>query len=192
MDRNNYCHPTREDLLVIFNITWQRANLYRRKTLLTHIGDYDEKEGRFFSLLNKNYSNNDRLFIKNCLAKLDKKRERLKKQHYYLKKIYQERNNAEEKGVEYKQVEYDKERIREIPITRVLTLFGHNVKYKSHDNVFYNCMFHNEKTPSFCVTPSKNLYHCHGCHAGGDVISLYQHLQGCSFPQALKELNNLI
>jgi hypothetical protein len=190
-ETNPYRHPTREQVLEIFGVTWQQANLHQRKNLLTRIEALDEKEGRWLSLLNQ-AGPNERWFITDRLHFLGINREQLNKQHNYLKAVYRDRSQAEEKGEEYKTVEYDKDRIREIPITRILTMFGHNPQIKSHDNVFYNCMFHNEKTPSFCVTPSKNLYHCHGCHAGGDVFNLYQHLAGCSFPQTLKELNNLI
>jgi len=50
------------------------------------------------------------------------------------------------------------------------------------------CPFHGEKTPSFQVNPTKGLYHCHGCGAGGDVIRFVQEIERIDFPTALKLL----
>ncbi len=50
------------------------------------------------------------------------------------------------------------------------------------------CPFHNEKTPSFTVNEEKGLYHCFGCHAGGDMIKFIQEIEGITYPEALKKL----
>lgn len=50
------------------------------------------------------------------------------------------------------------------------------------------CPFHQEKTPSFIVTPRKGSWHCFGCQKGGDVISFIQEIEGLEFPAALKLL----
>jgi DNA primase len=50
------------------------------------------------------------------------------------------------------------------------------------------CPFHAEKTPSFTVDEDKQLYHCFGCNAGGDVFSLVMDKEQISFPEALKYL----
>jgi DNA primase len=50
------------------------------------------------------------------------------------------------------------------------------------------CPFHSEKTPSFTVDEDKQLYHCFGCNAGGDVFSLVMEKEQLSFPEALKHL----
>jgi len=50
------------------------------------------------------------------------------------------------------------------------------------------CPFHSEKTPSFTVDEDKQLYHCFGCNAGGDVFSLVMEKEQLSFPEALKYL----
>jgi len=50
------------------------------------------------------------------------------------------------------------------------------------------CPFHNEKTPSFSVAPSKQIYHCFGCNKGGNVFSFLMDYQKISFPEAVKFL----
>lgn len=50
------------------------------------------------------------------------------------------------------------------------------------------CPFHNEKTPSFNVVPTRQIYHCFGCGAGGDVFGFLQKTRGVSFVEAVKEL----
>ncbi|OGY35248.1 MAG: DNA primase [Candidatus Andersenbacteria bacterium RIFCSPHIGHO2_12_FULL_45_11] len=50
------------------------------------------------------------------------------------------------------------------------------------------CPFHQEKTPSFIVTPRKGSWHCFGCQKGGDVITFIQEIEGLEFPAALKLL----
>ena len=47
------------------------------------------------------------------------------------------------------------------------------------------CPFHEEKTPSFTVNPSKQYYHCFGCGAHGDVVDFIKKRRGCSFKEAL-------
>jgi len=50
------------------------------------------------------------------------------------------------------------------------------------------CPFHNEKTPSFTVSPSKQFYHCFGCGAHGTAIGFVMEYQGIGFVDAVKEL----
>ncbi len=50
------------------------------------------------------------------------------------------------------------------------------------------CPFHNEKTGSFNVIPTKQIYHCFGCGAGGDVFTFLQKTRGVAFIDAVKEL----
>jgi DNA primase len=50
------------------------------------------------------------------------------------------------------------------------------------------CPFHNEKSPSFTVSPTKQFYHCFGCGAHGTAISFVMEYQGMGFVDAIKEL----
>ena len=48
------------------------------------------------------------------------------------------------------------------------------------------CPFHNEKTPSFVVSPSKGVYKCFGCGKGGNAVTFVMEHEGVSYPEALK------
>lgn len=52
------------------------------------------------------------------------------------------------------------------------------------------CPFHNERTPSFIVSPAKNFCHCFGCGKGGDPIRFLMELNNYSYPEALMHLAN--
>ncbi|MCX6831810.1 MAG: CHC2 zinc finger domain-containing protein, partial [candidate division Zixibacteria bacterium] len=55
-------------------------------------------------------------------------------------------------------------------------------------NYWGKCPFHNEKTPSFSVSPDKQIYYCFGCHKGGNVFSFIMEFDKVAFPDALKLL----
>ncbi|RAV21747.1 DNA primase [Paenibacillus contaminans] len=50
------------------------------------------------------------------------------------------------------------------------------------------CPFHSEKTPSFTVTPEKQIYYCYGCHAGGNAIHFVMEIEGFSFGEAVRQM----
>ena len=59
---------------------------------------------------------------------------------------------------------------------------------KAGKNLHACCPFHNEKTPSFTVSPDKQFYHCFGCGAHGTAIGFLMEYDQMSFPEAIHEL----
>ncbi|HGZ71250.1 MAG TPA: DNA primase, partial [Nitratifractor sp.] len=59
---------------------------------------------------------------------------------------------------------------------------------KSGANFKANCPFHGEKTPSFVVSPQKQIFHCFGCGAGGDAIKFVMDIEKLSYPEAIEKL----
>lgn len=71
----------------------------------------------------------------------------------------------------------------------IVDVLGSYIKLeKSGANFKARCPFHNEKTPSFMVSPSRNSYYCFGCQASGDIFSFVQEFEKLDFVGALKLL----
>jgi DNA primase len=64
----------------------------------------------------------------------------------------------------------------------------HVVLKKSGSNYMGLCPFHNERSPSFAVSEPKQLYSCHGCKKGGDLVTFTMEIHGLSFMEAVEEL----
>lgn len=85
---------------------------------------------------------------------------------------------------------YSEDLIEEVrsrnPIAEVISGY---VKLEKRGSVYFGlCPFHNEKTPSFSVTPGKNMYYCYGCGAGGDVFHFLMEYENFTFSEAVQEL----
>ncbi len=61
---------------------------------------------------------------------------------------------------------------------------------KSGANFKANCPFHGEKTPSFVVSPQKQIFHCFGCGIGGDAIKFVMEYEKLNYPEAIEKLAN--
>ena len=71
----------------------------------------------------------------------------------------------------------------------IVDIIGEYVDLKKAGSSYKGlCPFHNEKTPSFTVDKKKQLFHCFGCGAGGDVVSFIMQKEGLSYPDSLKYL----
>jgi DNA primase len=62
------------------------------------------------------------------------------------------------------------------------------LKKAGADRMVGLCPFHQEKTPSFGISPSKQLYYCHGCGVGGDAIKFIRELEHLSYVEAVERL----
>lgn len=73
--------------------------------------------------------------------------------------------------------------------TDIVGLIGEYVKLKRTGKSFVGlCPFHQEKTPSFNVSPDRQVYHCFGCGESGNVISFVMNYENVTFPEAVKRL----
>lgn len=76
--------------------------------------------------------------------------------------------------------------------TDLVRLISEHVALKKAGRNFKGlCPFHQEKTPSFIVSPEKQIFHCFGCHAGGDAFSFLEKVEGISFVDAVAQLAEL-
>ena len=76
-------------------------------------------------------------------------------------------------------------------IARVEEVIGDFINLRRRGvNMIGNCPFHDEKTPSFTVSPSKNIYKCFGCGKGGDSVRFIMDHEKISFPESIRFLAN--
>ena len=69
----------------------------------------------------------------------------------------------------------------------IVRVVGEYVRLKKSGANFTGlCPFHQEKTPSFAVHPVKQIYHCFGCGAGGDVFKFVMEMEKSTFPEAIR------
>lgn len=73
--------------------------------------------------------------------------------------------------------------------TDILDVVSHYLTLKKRGQNYVGlCPFHHEKTPSFVVSPAKQLFHCFGCGAGGDVFGFLMKTDSLAFPEAVRVL----
>ena len=85
---------------------------------------------------------------------------------------------------------YSDEIIEEVRQTNdIVDVISQYVRLKrSGRNYFGLCPFHNEKSPSFSVSPEKQIFHCFGCGVGGNVFTFLTKIEGINFVEAVQQL----
>ena len=71
----------------------------------------------------------------------------------------------------------------------IVELIGERIQIKKAGRNFKAlCPFHGEKTPSFVVSPERQIWHCFGCNLGGDLFTFLEEYEHITFAEALKEM----
>ncbi len=85
---------------------------------------------------------------------------------------------------------YSEEKIEEVRSrSDIVEVIGSYVRLKHSGSSYAGlCPFHSEKTPSFYVSPARQMYKCFGCGAGGNVITFVMEYENYSFPEAMEYL----
>lgn len=77
-------------------------------------------------------------------------------------------------------------------IIDIVDIIGNYLQLKKEgSNYKALCPFHSEKTPSFVVSPAKQIYHCFGCGASGDAIKFIMEMEKLSYPEAIEKLASM-
>ena len=81
-------------------------------------------------------------------------------------------------------IRYSDELIDEIKNKNdIVDVIGSYVALKRSGRSYFGlCPFHNEKSPSFAVSPDKQIFHCFGCGVGGNVFHFVSKIEGVGFP----------
>lgn len=85
---------------------------------------------------------------------------------------------------------YPEDLVEEIRIKNdIVDVISSHVKLSKKGNSYFGlCPFHNEKSPSFSVSPEKQMYYCFGCGAGGNVFTFVMEYENYTFQESLKLL----
>ncbi len=85
---------------------------------------------------------------------------------------------------------YPDELVEEVRMkSEIVDVISGYVKIQKKGSSYFGlCPFHNEKSPSFSVSPGKQMYYCFGCGAGGNVFTFLMEYENYSFPEAVKAL----
>ena len=87
-------------------------------------------------------------------------------------------------------VRYSNELIDDIRSSNdIVDIISQYVTLKRSGRSFFGlCPFHNEKSPSFSVSPDRQIFHCFGCGVGGNVYTFLMKIEGITFKESLEQL----
>ena len=75
----------------------------------------------------------------------------------------------------------------------IVDIVGQHVSLtRAGQNLKGLCPFHQEKSASFTVSPSRQIFHCFGCGAGGNVFTFLTRITGASFPETVRDLGRKV
>ena len=75
----------------------------------------------------------------------------------------------------------------------IVDIVGQHVSLtRAGQNLKGLCPFHQEKSASFTVSPSRQIFHCFGCGAGGNVFTFFTRITGASFPETVRDLGRKV
>jgi DNA primase len=77
------------------------------------------------------------------------------------------------------------------PIEQIIKRYIPSLK-KRGNNFVGLCPFHKDSNPSFTVSPEKRIFHCFGCHEGGNIFTFISRVEGLTFPESVRFVANLI
>jgi DNA primase len=104
--------------------------------------------------------------------------------------LYRNNTNTGSQGENMANARLEDEKINQIrEAVDIVDFIGEYVQLKKQGrNYFGLCPFHGENSPSFSVSSDKQIFHCFGCGAGGNVFTFLMDIDGCSFLEAAKIL----
>lgn len=163
------------------------------KTSYDLIGNYineeHEKDVRLFEKLNEEISDqNKRHLIFNLadLLKDHKELEAKQKLAYELRGYLNRLNNF--KYPNRNKTSFKKIDVSQINLIELIQFEGFETRKAGKEHVM-RCIFHDERSPSLYINPTKNLFHCFGCNTSGNAVQFIMKFKGYSFKDACKYID---
>lgn len=172
----------REELLKIFRVTRIDVAYARRRYYKNKLTSNQKKIDKFENF-RINLPGNE-CFIDMVLSVEYERQGKLKKTIKYFNKHIKQ---LKEKPENVQHVDYDIEYIKENADIEIV--MGEPAHKKEPNRWWFLCPFHNDTNPSLLWNVKEKYFHCFVCGQSGDIFTIYQHLTGDNFKDALKNLS---